>query len=965
MGTAQHASPHSNCTDSRPTRRTTHFSRLSWLVCASLVVLLLFSGIAQRVYASGTAPNGPGASSVWTPSNDSILGTAANTTSDVWFTGYNGIVGEVFYPTADTPNTTDLQFLVGDSGHTWVDEEKVATTSTVQLYNNHSLAWTVTNNASSGKYRITKTFYTDPNRNSLIQQTTFTALTGTLSNYLLYVLYNPTMHDAGNNNSSSTQSYNGTTMLVTTDSSGNYASALAATTPFVSGMTSSGFVGVNDGWTDLKASSNCGSGSCPDYTMNYTYSAANSGNTAQTGELDLSNGGTINTQTATSITFDLVLSFGQTNGGTSSTTGAEQTLAATLGDNFSTMLSTYVSQWNTFDNGLNSPPAVGGNSTIQQQRQQEYYLAANVLKASQDKQTGAFVAGLGTPWGATNGDGDNGYHLVWERDMYEFSSALIVAGDTADPRRALLWAFNTQQQSDGHFPQNSFVNGTPFWTGIQMDEQAFPIILAWKLGVTDGTNYQNHIKPAANYILNNGPKTGEERWEENGGYSPSTIAAEIAGLVAAADIARINGDTAGQALYDNAADYWQGMLQNWTFTNTGPLGGGYYFERLDGDANPNDNNTITIANGGGTYDERSIVDAGFLELVRQGVFPANSPYVTLSLPVTDSTIKQTVNGNSYWYRYNHDGYGEHSDGSAYNGTGIGRLWPILSGERGIYTIASGSSADAYLTDMTAAENASGMIPEQVWDNAAPSGDTPGTPTGSMNPLNWAMGEFITLLFSAANNNIADVPSVVYNRYAASPYQPHSGNVVDYNSSQLQAGKALTIYYKGFLASGSQVFIHWGENNWKNIPPDQAMVKRSDGFWQTTITVPGDATQINFVFNNGSGTWDNNNNQNWNVNISAGCSSATVTAVPCTPVHAQALQIFYNGSLASGASSITMHWGYNNWNSVTDTVMTRTSNGDWTGFAMVPSSATQLNMAFYNQSGTWDNNNGSNYNLTVS
>lgn len=190
------------------------------------------------------------------------------------------------------------------------------------------------------------------------------------------------------------------------------------------------------------------------------------------------------------------------------------------------MLSTYVSQWHTFDNGLNSPPAVGGNSTIQQARQQEYYLAANVLKASQDKQTGTFVAGLGTPWGDTNGDSDSGYHLVWERDLYEFSSALIVAGDSADAKKAVQWAFNTQQQSDGHFPQNSYVNGTPYWTGIQMDEQAFPIILAWKVGLTDSTTFTQHIKPAANYILAHGPSTGEERWEENGGYSPSTIAAD-------------------------------------------------------------------------------------------------------------------------------------------------------------------------------------------------------------------------------------------------------------------------------------------------------------------------------------------------------------------------------------------------------------------------------------------------------
>ncbi len=941
--------------------------RSAQILNIAVVAILLLAAFVQQAYAAGTAPNGPGAASVWTPSNNTLLGTAANASSDVWFTGYNGIVGEVFYPTADTPNTTDLQFMIGDSNHTWVDEEKAATSSTVHLYDPHSLAWTATNTANNGKYRITKVIYTDPNRNSLIQQVTFTALTGTLSNYLLYALYNPTMHGAGNNNSSSTQVYGGHTMLVTTDASGNYASALAASIPYVSGMTSSGFVGQNDGWSDLKGTSNCGSATCPDYTMNYTYSAANNGNTAQMGQLDLSNGGTINTQSATSITFTLVLSFGQTNGSTSSSASAEQTLAGTLGDT-SNMLSTYVSQWNTFDNSLKTPPAVGSTTAIQQARQQEYYLAANVLKASQDKQTGAFVAGLGTPWGDSNGDGDGGYHLVWERDMYEFSSALIVAGDTADPTRAIHWAFNTQQQADGHFPQNSYVNGTPYWNGIQMDEQAFPIVLAWKLGITDSTDYTQHIKPAANYIIAHGPSTGEERWEENGGYSPSTIAAEIAGLVCAADIARINGDTTSENTFYHMADYWQGMVQNWTFTTTGPLGSGYYFERIDNNGNPNDGASITLANGGGTYDERSIVDAGFLELVRQGVFPANSPYITLSLPVIDASIKQTINGNSYWYRYNHDGYGEHADGSNYNGTGIGRLWPILSGERGMYTIAAGGSADAALTAMTAAENGSGMIPEQVWDTSAPSGYTPGTPTKSMNPLNWAMGEFITLLVSASTNSIADVPSIVYNRYVTNAYQPHAGYVVDYNSNQLSAGMALTIYYNGSLSSGSHVLIHWGENNWQNIPPDQAMVKRADGFWQTTISIPSNATQINFAFNNGAGTWDNNGGKNWNVTIgssSSSCSAtSSVTSTPC-PVHGQPATITYTGSLAASATSITMHWGYNNWNGITNTTMTKQSNGSWQATITLPTSATQLNMAFYNQAGTWDNNNSANYNLTVS
>jgi len=836
-------------------RRSGYFSSIM------LLALVLSFAFPRLVSASGTAPNGPGASSTWTPSDNTIIGTAANTSSDVWFTGYNGIVGEVYYPTADTPNTTDLQFLVGDSGHSWVDEEKVDTTSTTTLYDPHSLAWTVTNTAKNGKYKIVKTIYTDPIRNSLIQQVTFTALSGTLSNYLLYALYNPTMHNAGNNNSSSTQTYNGTTMLVTTDASSNYASALGASIPYQTNMTSSGFVGQNDGWTDLKGTSNCGSSTCPDYTMNDTYSVANNGNTAQTGLLDLSNGGTINTQTSTTLTFNLVLSFGQTNGSTSAASSAEQTLAGTLGDN-SPMLNTYVSQWNTFDNSLTAPPAVGSTQAIQQARQQEYYLSANVLKASQDKQTGAFVAGLGTPWGDSTGDGNGGYHLVWERDMYEFASALIVAGDTADPIRAVHWAFNTQQQSDGHFPQNSYVNGTPYWNGIQMDEQAFPIMLAWKLGITDRSDYTNHIKPAANYIVQHGPTTGQDRWEENGGYSPSTIAAEIAGLVTAADIARINGDTSSQALFDNTADSWQSQVVNWTFTTTGPIGNGHYFERIDSDGNPNDSNTLNIANEGGSYDERSIVDSGFLELVRQGVMPASSPYITQSLAAVDATIKQTINGNDYWYRYNHDGYGETASGANYTGAGVGRLWPLLSGERGIYTIADGGSGDAALTAMMASANSTGMIPEQVWNTAAPSGYTPGTPTKSMNPLNWAMGEFITLLVSTSTHTIADVPSIVYNRYVGS-----TSNPVTSSPNPPVSNQAATITYAGTLAaSATSITLHWGYNNWTGVT-NAAMTKQSNGTWQATITLPAGVTQLNMAFYNQSSTWDNNNSSNYNLSVS--------------------------------------------------------------------------------------------------
>jgi len=131
-------------------------------------------------------------------------------------------------------------------------------------------------------------------------------------------------------------------MLVSTSGAGKYASALAASLPYQTGMTSSGFMGQSDGWTDLAGTSNCGSSACPDFTMNYTYSAATGGNTVQIGLLDLSNGGAVDLSSATSITFKLVLSFGQSSN-SDAATSAEETLQGTLNDR-SNMLATYVTQ---------------------------------------------------------------------------------------------------------------------------------------------------------------------------------------------------------------------------------------------------------------------------------------------------------------------------------------------------------------------------------------------------------------------------------------------------------------------------------------------------------------------------------------------------------------------------------------------------------------------------------------------
>jgi glucoamylase len=310
------------------------------------------------------------------------------------------------------------------------------------------------------------------------------------------------------------------------------------------------------------------------------------------------------------------------------------------------------------------------------------------------------------------------------------------------------------------------LDGTPYWNGIQMDEQAFPLALAWRLGVTDKATYLQHIKPAAEYLLAHGPSTGQERWEENGGYSPSTIAAEIAGLTCAAAIARTNGDSASAAQFQTAADEYQRKVESWTFTTTGPLGNGHYYLRITGEGNPNTGDLLTLGNAGGVWDQREVVDAGFLELVRLGAKSPRDPAIVASLAVVDSTISETINGHQYWFRYNHDGYGEDTDGLDYSGSGRGRLWPLLSGERGIYAISTGQSAEPYLDALMAARNSSGFIPEQIWDEKAPNGAQPGTPTRSMTPLNWSMAEYVVLLVSASQGRIADIPSIVEARYTA-------------------------------------------------------------------------------------------------------------------------------------------------------------------------------------------------------
>jgi glucoamylase len=382
------------------------------------------------------------------------------------------------------------------------------------------------------------------------------------------------------------------------------------------------------------------------------------------------------------------------------------------------------------------------------------------------------VASPSIPWGGgpnANEPTVSGYHAVWSRDLYQVATAFDAMGDRAAANRALDYLFGRQQKPDGSFPQNTWVDGRPIGGGLQMDQVAFPLIMAYQFGRTDRKIWLEHIKPAADFIVQHGPATGQDRWEEKPGYSPATIAAEIAGLVCAAEVARTNRDTLSARSYLKTADDWARNVERWTATTSGKYGDGNYYLRITENQDPNDGDKIDINSGGGTFDEREIVDAGFLELVRLGIKAADDPLVRKSLDVVDQLIKVEPPAGAAWYRYNYDAYGERPDGNSYDGQkGKGRLWTLLSGERGEYELARSDRARArkHLKTLAAFANDGLMLPEQVWDRSEGSGANFrfGSGTGSATPLAWSMAQFIRLAMNIKAGRNLETPQIVASRY---------------------------------------------------------------------------------------------------------------------------------------------------------------------------------------------------------
>jgi glucoamylase len=658
----------------------------------------------------------PGIDAHWPTAAKNGFGTSTSLTSKVWFTLASGTLTEVFYPTIDIPNTQTLQFVFCRGQSCQFEEEMSHSLSVVD---DRSLNFQQVNSASG--ITITKTYTTDPDRATVLIDV---VINSSVSNSALFLYYDPSLKNSGMHDSAWTDS--GALLA----SEANVASALVASVRFAS--ISNTFVGKDIHFFTLPRGER-----------------ADNGNVVQIAKLPETKKLTI------------ALAFGATPA------EALSHARSSLRKGFVSCQKQYVAGWHNY---LQSLPTL-------KQGEPQLKMAAMVLKALEDKTyRGAIIASPSTPWGGgpnANEPTISGYHAVWSRDLYQVATALIAIGDRAAADRALDYLFKTQQRPDGSFPQNTWVDGRPIGGGLQMDEVALPIVLALQLNRDDRETWLKHVKPAADFIVTHGPITEQDRWEEKRGYSPSTLAAEVAGLVCAAEFARRHNDPSSATRYLETADDWETNIERWTVTTTGPPGSGNYFLRLTVAGNPDQADELEINSGGGRYDQRTIVDMGFLELVRLGLRAAHDPLIGKSLQVIDATIKLTTPSGPGWYRYNHDAYGERADGLPYDArAGIGRLWTLLTGERGEYELAAGrvQNARLLLKTMSGFANDGLMIPEQVWDRGKI-----GTGTGSATPLAWSMAQFIRLAMNLSRKRNSETPKIVASRYALKQRTRNDGN----------------------------------------------------------------------------------------------------------------------------------------------------------------------------------------------
>lgn len=732
------------------------------------------------------APGAPGMNPKWTSSSKSGIGKSLNPASRVAFTISHGILNEVYYPAEDIASIRDMEFLVSD-GKEKFWEEKRDTLHKLRMVKDGVPAYIIKNTAKDGSFEIVKEIVTDPIRDTVLQRITFNNTDK--KPFKLYCLLAPHINNQGFNSTGWVGAYKGVPMVFAQN--GDISLALACSTDWI--KRSVGYVGRSDGWTDLNQNKE----------MQWEYARAELGNFALTGEIDLAKDGEI----------VVALSFGR------SIEEAGNHARASLLDGFDKAQKMYVDEWIAWQDSLNPM-----NSKY-------HKVSAAVLRVHEASSfPGGIIASLSIPWGDDRDDSEHGgYHLVWPRDLALSSGGFLAMGAHETTLRIINYLMSTQN-ADGSWPQNMWLDGESNWTGLQLDQVAMPILETYKAfergAISDKRmkRYWPLIKKAIVFLLKTGPYTEQDRWEEEHGFTPFTISTQISALLAGAAMANANGEKRLSDLCFNTADQWNGMIEKMLYvtdTNLANVVGvdGYYIRInpfKDLSANDLGDRTIHLKNhdeNNGIIKITELVSVDALALVRFGLRDAKDPKILNTLKVIDTLLKVETPKGLCWRRYNHDGYGEHENGDSYDGTGIGRAWPLLTGERAHYEVAAGNfkNAEKLMTAMNNFSN-NGLLPEQIWDAAAIPEKRlyPGEHTGSVMPLTWAHAEYIKLCASLSSKKVFDMPSFTQARYANKTVIPQVAIWSFKNPiSEISPNTEL------WIQTNFKSIIIWTDDNWES------------------------------------------------------------------------------------------------------------------------------------------------------
>ena len=724
---------------------------------------------------AGDAPGQPGIAPTWTSSAKDMVGCALGP-SRVWFTLGFGIVNEVYYPRVDIPQIRDLGFIVADKKGFWTEVKRLQNytfrllapgTPAVEIVHSHE--------RFSLKLRITP----DPDRDVLLIEMD---LDGD-PDLRPYVLAAPRLGTSGHDNIAEIVCRGKRRIL--TARQGPFALALAARNETHGdgfGAVSAGYVGVSDGWQDFNRNG----------VLAWHYDRAGPGNIAVIGEL--------------SRKAVVALGFGMGP-------EAAATLAiSSLTQPVKSVVKSQIDAWEAWHSRRKKSTSLGPEEL--DGLSDQFLLSSMVLRCHRDKGfPGTMVASLSVPWGNSRDD-RGGYHLVWPRDLVECATAFLALGAEREARNTLRHLIATQQK-DGNWSQNQWIDGTPYWQGIQLDETAFPVLLAAALAERNALadmDVKEMVLGALCFIAQSGPSSAQDRWEENAGINTFTLSVCIAAMVAGAQFLDEPPKTFALAL----ADFWNAHLESWlTVSDTAlarRLGIGRYYVRLAPPEILGDPSRLKeLLDESERGDEEISTD--FLQLVRMGLRGPDDPCIRDSVTAIDAMLKvETENGPS-WHRYNGDSYGEHDDGAPFDGSGKGRAWPLLTGERGHYELVRGADPLPYLKAMAAMTGPGGMIPEQIWDSAPlpARGLLPGHPTGSAMPLAWAHAEFVKLTVSRHLKYPFDRPASVWQRYGGK--RPEKRRAIwrpNARIGTMERGVSLMIALPG------RARIHWGTNGWHDV-----------------------------------------------------------------------------------------------------------------------------------------------------